>query len=108
MCRSLPKDLPHRLALGKIVDHLVKYPDTPYQRVRNLFDAHAAVNTLDQRRIWVQPRSLRKLGLEIHALLQLHFEAGLGAAGEPADDAIDLSLGATLLLRLLNLEGVDG
>ena len=62
-----PQDLRHGLAFGEFVDELVEAADLPHQRIIDLFDAHAADESIDQRGVRVERGRLRVEGLEIVA-----------------------------------------
>jgi len=96
----LAQDLRHRFSLGEFIDELVQVADLSHERLGDDFDANPTDHARDFGPRGVGRGSLSEEGLEVRSLGQMCVELTLTIAGQPEDDLIDLSLGATLLLRL--------
>src|SRR5690606_33477513 len=102
----LAQNLLHRLALRELVDQLVEIPDLLLQRIRNLLDANAANDALDQRARGIQGRRLREKGLEVAFPIDLLLQAGFRVAGQPADDPVHFLVRPILALGLLDVQRI--
>ena len=68
----------------------------------------AADDAFDECPIRIHLGRLVEEGLEVGLLFDLGFEPFLGVAGQPADDLVDLSLRAALVLGLGHVVGIHG
>src|SRR5690606_33307297 len=102
-----PQDLVHRLTPGEFVDQLVEVADFAHQRLFDIFDPDAADHPLDQAARAVHRGSLAKKVAQICLGRDQLLELLLAVTRQPADDLVDLGLGAPLALRLGDIMRID-
>jgi hypothetical protein len=81
--------------------------DFAHGRLLDLFDANAANDACDRRTKGIGLGGILEEGFEIDLFLQRGVQLSLAVAGKPADDRINLRLGASLLFRFCEIVGIN-